>query len=192
MNLPHLEMRQTSAKIGINTKQATLEQRQAPATLSIEQPKGNLSMETVAARLEIDSTQAMIEAGRIPAFESVQRYAEYGRQMGQQAVGRAASEGDQLMRIEQGDNAVARVAKSRDMPPAEVTTLGFIPRSLNRVKINYTPSEVRVDYTAEKPRIEVQINRPELNVTEGTVDIYLREQNQLDMWPVGGIFDGEG
>ena len=149
-------------------------------------------METVAARLEIDSTQAMIEAGRIPALESVERYAAFGRQMGQQATSQAAAEGDQMMRIEQGGNAVARVAKSRDTPPAEVTTLGFIPRSLDRVKINYTPAEVRINYTAEKPRIEGQINRPELNVTEGTVDIYLREQNQLDMWPVGGIFDGEG
>ncbi len=192
MNLPHLEMRQTSAKIGIQTTRATLEQHQAPATLSIEQPQGKLSIETVAARLEIDSTQALIESGRIPALESVQRYADYGRQMGQQATSQASAEGDQMMRIEQGGNAVARVAKSRDTPPAEVTTLGFVPRSLERVKINYTPAEVQLNYTAERPRIEVQVNRPELTVTEGTVDIYLREQNQLDMWPVGGMFDGEG
>lgn len=192
MNLPHLEMRQTSAKIGINTTRATLEQHQQQASLSIEQPKGELSLETVAARLEIDSSQAWIEIGRIPAFESVQRYADYGRQMGQQAVGRAAAEGDQLMRIEQRGDAVARIATSRQAPPAEVTTLGFTPRSLDRVKINYTPAEVRVNYTAQKPRIDVEMHRPELNVTPGTTEIYLREQNQLDMWPVGGIFDGEG
>ncbi|WP_449403167.1 DUF6470 family protein [Exiguobacterium artemiae] len=192
MNLPHLEMRQTAAKIGMNITRPTLEQAQRPATLSIEQPKGDLSIETVAARLEIDSSQAWIEMGKIPAFESVQRYAEYGQQMGRQGTGRIAAEGDQMMRIEQGGSVVARIAKSRDTPPAEVTTLGFSPRSLDRVKINYTPAEVQIHYTAEKPRIEVQVNRPELNVTEGTVEIYLREQNQLDMWPVGGIFDGEG
>ncbi|WP_294748314.1 DUF6470 family protein, partial [uncultured Exiguobacterium sp.] len=41
----------------------------------------------------------------------------------------------QLMRIEQKGEVIARIAKMNDTPPAEVTTMGFIPRSLDRVKI---------------------------------------------------------
>ncbi len=102
MNLPHLEIRQTAARIGMNITRPQIEQKQTPASLSIEQPRGELSIETVAARLEIDSTQAWIEMGRVPALESVRQYATYGRQKGQEAVAKRASEGDQLMRIEQG------------------------------------------------------------------------------------------
>ncbi|OAI88879.1 hypothetical protein AYO36_01675 [Exiguobacterium sp. KKBO11] len=192
MNLPHLEIRQTAARIGMNITRPQIEQKQTPASLSIEQPRGELSIETVAARLEIDSTQAWIEMGRVPALESVRQYATYGRQKGQEAVAKRSSEGDQLMRIEQGGGTVARIAKANDTPPAEVTTLGFIPRSLDRVKTTYTPAEVRLSYTANRPKIDVETHRPELTVKEGQVDIYLQEQNQLNMWPVGGIFDGEG
>ncbi|AHA30662.1 hypothetical protein ASF99_08420 [Exiguobacterium sp. Leaf187] len=192
MNLPHLEMRQTSAKIGMQTTPLEMRQTQRPADLSIEQPQGELTIETVAARLEIDSSQAWIEMGRIPAFESVRRYADLGQQMVREGTGRVASEGDQLMRIEQKGEVIARIAKMNDTPPAEVTTMGFIPRSLDRVKINFTPAEVNVRYTARKPVIDVTTHRPELEVTEGKTDIFLRERNQLDMWPVGGIYDEKG
>jgi len=185
-------MRQTYAQIGMDSSRPHIEQKQAPAELSIEQPGGRLEIETQAAVLEIDSSRAWSEIGRVPPLESGKNFAEAAKQAGREGTSRMAAEGDQLMRIENGGNAVSRIAKSYTTPPAEVTQFGFTPHSLERVRINYTPAEVHVNYTAERPRIDVKVNRPELTSAPWTTDIYLRQKNQLDMWPVGGIYDGKG
>ena len=100
----------------------------------------------------------------------------------------AAREGDQLMRIENG-NPIPQIATSEVNDPYPVVDLDFMPKSIDRVKLTYTPADVKIEWNVTPAQIDVSLTPTDFSFTPWTTDISLRQQASLEMWAVGGMYD---
>ncbi|MBC5637899.1 hypothetical protein H8S33_13900 [Ornithinibacillus sp. BX22] len=180
MELPQIRMQSQMARISMMTQPAKQEIRQPKADLFIQQPHAELSMRTIPSKLTIDQTQAWADMNLKSAPQSIEEFAQLGMQGAQEGTARRATQGTELMKIENNNNPIVSQAVQNAYRPQRPLGIQFIP-SVFSVKINYQPSEVEIDIKPNKPIIETQVNKPELNYTPGSVDVSLDQYAELDI-----------
>lgn len=188
MNLARLEMRQTHAAIQMTSNRPTLEMRQGRADLSMTQGKAEMTQQTTQGRLEIDSSVARSESNLKATLELGQYFGQLGEQGASEATAQAASDGDRLMRIENG-SPIASMAAEKTATPYPIVDMGFMPKSIDRVKLTYTPADVKIEWNLTPAQIDVSLTPTDISFTPWTTDISLREQASLEITPVGGMYD---
>lgn len=180
MQLPQIRMESQMARISLTTQPARQEIRQPKADLSIQQPHADVSMRTIPSKLTIDQTQAWEDMNLKSAIRSIEENAQKGKQGALEGIGRRASQGTELMKIENKGNPLISQSFQNAHEPPSALGIKFIP-SLNAVKINYQPSKVEIDVRPNKPIIDVQLNKPEVNYIPGSVDITMAQYQELDI-----------
>lgn len=188
MNLARLDMRQTYAAIQMTSNRPVLEMRQGRADLSITQGKAEMAQQTTAGTLEIDSSVARSESNLKGAFELGHYLAQKGEQGAREAAMNIARDGDRLMRIENG-NPIPSIAAEKVNDPYPIVEMGYMPKSLDRVKLTYTPADVKIEWNVTPPQIDVSLTPTDISFTPWTTEISLRQEASLEMWPVGGMYD---
>ncbi|MFC5735389.1 DUF6470 family protein [Cytobacillus gottheilii] len=181
MNMPSLQVHQISAQLGINIYQPTMKMQQPQADMRIEQPAATLEINYKKSKLNIDQTEAFADIDQKSAARRTREWAEQGKQMLAQGVARRAREGDQMMMIENGSDAIARISKQNTSPPLKEIGLGFLPKTPFRVKIDYDPGNVDVNFTSSKPRIDVTANKPIMQHENWKADPYLRQKDSFEI-----------
>jgi len=178
MLVPQLRMEATYGKLAISTTPARLDITQPPAELTIEQPPAEMNIASVPARLTIDQSRAWAAMNNKHVFEFIRDGAEDGRQAVLDYIARTASQGDELMRIENGGNPIAdqAVVNSED-PPLEFN-IAFVPPPFS-VKIGYEPGRLDIDCRIQPPRIDVKRHEPIIHYQRGAVRIDLAQHPSL-------------
>ncbi|WP_042142651.1 DUF6470 family protein [Paucisalibacillus sp. EB02] len=180
MEVPQIRMQSQMAKISISTQPAMQEIHQPKADLSIQQPHAEISMQTTPSKLTIDQTQAWEDMNLRSAFRLTEKLAQDGQQAIAEGTGRRASQGTELMKIENKGNPLVSQAFQNAYEPPRSLGIKFIP-SLHAVKINYEPSKVDVNVKPNKPIIETRVNKPEINYVPGSVDISMAQHQNLEI-----------
>ncbi|MEN2768735.1 DUF6470 family protein [Ornithinibacillus xuwenensis] len=180
MEIPQIRIQSQMAKINISTQSGKQEIRQPKADLSIQQPRAEITMKTTPSKLSIDQTQAWEDMN----IRSIERFNEKVAQEAKQAalegMGRRASQGTELMKIENKGNPLISQAFTNAHDPMRALGIKFIP-SVFAVKINYQPSDVQIDVKANKPIIDATVNKPEVNYIPGSVDISMAQYQDLEI-----------
>lgn len=166
------------ARIGIEQTPATINLRQKQADLSIEQPKAELSITTRKGKLTIDQSKAWEDRNLMSTIRLNERFAEEGKRAVQEGTSRRAEQGSQLVKIENGVNAIANQAIENGHPKMKTLSIQYIPSHFS-VSFSYEPTEVNIEINPRKPNIDVQINKPELSFERGGVSIYMEQHPEL-------------
>lgn len=178
MELAQIRLQSKNAKIGIRTTKPVQEIQQPKAELSIEQPKAELTIQTTPGKLTIDQTEAWADMDLKHISRRIAEAADQGYQDSLEGIARRAQEGNELMRIENGGNPIAQIAKRNSEGPELQFNIGWIPSHFS-VKTNYVPAKVDIQIKANKPIITANINKPNREYSPGKVDISLEQRQSL-------------
>ncbi|WHX40223.1 DUF6470 family protein [Mesobacillus sp. AQ2] len=178
MQVPQIRIQSTPGKIEINTIKANLKMEQPKAELSIEQPKAELTINSTPSRLTIDQSKAREDMDLKSISKRIEDAAAQGYQDLLAGIGRVSQDGDELMMIENGGNAIAAQAKRNSESPMLDFNIGWIP-SAGSVKINYDPGKVDINWKVNKPVINSQTNKPIINYTPGKAEITMKQYPSL-------------
>jgi hypothetical protein len=171
-------MEATYARLAISTTPARLDITQPPAELTIEQPPAEMNIASVPARLTIDQSRAWAAMNNKHVFEFIRDGAEDGRQAVLNYIARTASQGDELMRIENGGNPIVdQAVVNSEAPPLEFN-IAFVPPPFS-VKIGYEPGRLDIDWRIQPPRIDVKRHEPIIRYQRGAVRIDLAQRPSL-------------
>lgn len=180
MQMPQIRIQSQPALIGIRTNDAQLQIDSGPAKLSIQQPKADLQISTKQGRLTIDQKKALADVGIIPTRESVEKNATESLQKAMEGSKKRRHQGDMMMKIENGGNPIPKIAEQNGHRPMKTFNIGWIP-SLDAVKFHYEPAEVHINAKANKPIIHSEQTRNQFHYQAGSVETYLRQQNELNI-----------
>ncbi|GCD81146.1 DUF6470 family protein [Parageobacillus thermoglucosidasius] len=172
MNFPQIQIRTTKAILGLHIEKPIQHIEQPKADLSIEQKPATLTIDSKPARLTIDQSKAWRDMELLNPFDSTRKFAEEGRESLLEGIARRAQEGDQLMKIENGGNAIAAIAAEKGFHPYKQLGIKFIP-SVHSVDIGYQPGYLDIKVDANKPIIEANVNRPIHEYKPGNVSAYM-------------------
>ncbi|HWO77293.1 MAG TPA: DUF6470 family protein [Bacillus sp. (in: firmicutes)] len=178
MQLPQIRIESQQAILGIRTKNATQEIKQPHADVQIRQPKAELSIETKKGQLTIDQTKAWEDMKLYPPLRSIEVSAQKGKQAWFEGIARRAKEGEQLMKIENGGNAISDIAYQKVKPETLNFNIGWIPSHFS-VKIHYEPGDVGIQAQPRVPEINVTPQKPIISYTPGDVTYQLEQYPNL-------------
>lgn len=184
VKIPQIKIQTTKAELGLTIRQPKQQIQQPQADMQIQQPAAELSIHSTVGQLYIDSSQARRDIGMVSSIEMTRNYAEKGKQAALAGVARRAREGEQLMSIENGGNAIYSIIDAKTGPQNKKMGIKFIP-SGDSVKTTYTPATVDIQVQKNEPKINVQINNPIHNYTPGNVIIDLIQKSSIQIdWEV--------
>ncbi|MGM7683395.1 DUF6470 family protein [Cytobacillus sp. Hm23] len=180
MQLPQIRINSTFAQIELSTTQAEQLIEQPKAELSIQQPKADMNIQTIKGKLTIDQTQAWEDMDLKHISKRIEEAADLGYQDWLDGIARRAQQGDELMKIENGGNPIARQAKENSQDPMYNFNIGYIPSHFS-VKLNYDPARVKIDVKTNEPIIEAVQNKPVHEYTPGDVQVKMARYNDLQI-----------
>ncbi|QTD41181.1 DUF6470 family protein [Sporosarcina sp. Te-1] len=184
MNIPQLQIQTTRGILGLQIDKPVQEIEQPKATQQIEQPAAILEMSTSASQLFVDTTENRADIDLKSPLRRGDENAQYGMQQAMEGVGRRAEEGKQLMRIEDGGNALVNLIKQDTL--REIAPLGirFVGDRL-KVQMSITPGTLDINVTPQKPIHDVQLSKPIHNYTPGKVTGVMEQYPSIEIdWKV--------
>ncbi|MFS0821620.1 DUF6470 family protein [Bacillus sp. 1P02SD] len=178
MGLAQIRLESQNAKTGIRTTKPIQEIQQPKADLSIQQPKADLEIRTTPGKLTIDQTEAWADMDLKHISRRIAEAADKGYQNSLEGIARRAQEGNELMKIENGGNPIAQIAKRNSEGPEFQFNIGWIPSHFS-VKTNYVPAAVDIQVKVNKPIINSSINKPIHEYIPGKAYIRLEQRQSL-------------
>ncbi|MDT8858787.1 DUF6470 family protein [Alkalihalobacillus sp. MEB130] len=187
MQLPSIQIHQTEALIGLRSQRPGLQIRQESPDMKIHQNHhGLIEISQTASKMHIDQTEAFADANLVPTLRQNKEYLESGKSKVAQFIARTAQQGDQMMRIENGTGALARISKVNSERPEKQATLGYMPKSMDRVNITFQPSQVTTRANVQPVTVTVQQKDPYIDIPKWQTETYIRQKNHISFQAVGG------
>lgn len=181
-----LRINKTDALIGINTTPAkiSMQQPKADFEMTIEEPK--LDIHTEHVQVQIDQQQCFNESG-LKDFATLTRdNAMEASQAAFQGIARRVSEGNMLADVKNGGNVIAEIAFNNSFTN-HVFDIGTMPRS--RPKIDFVGGTVDIRVVEGSVDIEARAYKPVIDVQVGDVEIYMRQNPEIEFEYVGKELD---
>lgn len=185
MKLPSIQISTVNGQIGISKDPTTVQMRQPMADMKMRQPHADVKYIQRDAKINIDQTEAFADAGLKHISRHIREWAEKGKQQVSKATATIASQGDQMMKIENKGSVIPQIAKTNSEDPMRDINIAFIPSSVSKVKINYTPGEFKVNAQPKEVEIEIKPNKPVIKVNPGNTNIYLKQKSAISFSVVG-------
>lgn len=183
MNIPQLHIQTTPAKLVLQIDKPIQEIEQPKATQSIEQPAAILEMSTTNPQLSLDTTENRADLDLKSPLRRGKENGQYGMQQASEGTGRRASEGQQLMKIENGASIADIVKQHTDRPQAAIGIRFVGDRT--KIQTDVSPGPLNINVTRQKPIIDVQVNRPIHHYTQGKVTGVMEQYNSIDIdWKI--------
>jgi len=180
MKVPQIRMQSQLARIDISQQHGEIGLKQPKADLSIEQPKAAMSMETKPAKLTIDQMQAWEEMNLMSTPRLIEKFAQEGQAAALEGMERRATQGGELMRIENDGNLLVSQAVTNAYKEMKRIGLKYIPSPFS-VKFDVEPAELHIHTRVNKPIIEARANRPIHHYERGSLQIYMQQYEQLEI-----------
>lgn len=180
MRLPQIQLHTTRAMIGIKTNNAKVSIQQPKADLELRQPPAELNINRTPSRLTIDQSDAWESMDLKSVKKRIAEAANAGNQAVLDGIQRRASQGNDLMRIENKTNPMANQAKLNSTKKEKQFNIGFIPPHFS-VKLQYEPTKLDLNWTVNKVETNVTVNKPVVDFEDGNVETSLRQRNSLSI-----------
>ncbi|MGX1429616.1 uncharacterized protein DUF6470 [Cytobacillus horneckiae] len=177
--MPYLETTIRNAQIGIQYDQPNLKMKQPQADLRIQQPAADLKISHEASKLYIDQSEALADVDYKGTGRRVKEWAEQAQVTATEGIARRVSEGDAMMKIENGAGVIPQIAKQYSQSPIKSPSIGYLPKTHFRVNIDYDPGSVEVDVQRNDPIIDARINKPVIDHEYWRANVYLQEKESL-------------
>lgn len=173
MNIPQIQIQTTTGQLQIQTTKPTQDIAQPKATMTQSQPAAILEMSSRKPTLTIDTTEARAEIDLKSIRRRNEEHAQKGKQAVLEGIGRRASEGQQMMQIENGGgNVFARLAKQNTDGGYRSLGLRFVGNK-SGVKTSFEPGSVDIRITPQQATTNVQMNKPMHHYTPGKVTTHV-------------------
>ncbi|TWI59948.1 DUF6470 family protein [Halalkalibacter nanhaiisediminis] len=186
MRLPSLDIQATDAYIGLRSTRPDMRIRQQSADLQIHQEHvGLIEISKTASKLFIDQTQAFAEANLKTPLRMASDFLKKTESHVAEYLAKTVQQGNQMMRIENGNGALAQIAKAKGERPPVQTTFANMPRSMSSVKFDYQPSEISVNAPFKEAEITVNRRAPQIEIPKWQTEAYMRQKNQISFQAVG-------
>lgn len=181
MQVPQIRLQSQQAQIELQTRPATQTIEQPKAQMEIQQPHAELQIHTIPGKLSIDQTEAWEEMDIKSVFRRTEENAQYGKQKAMEGIARIASEGDQLMKIENSRKVIVEQSAQRALENQTFdTNITWIP-SFFSVKTDYQPAEVTIDWNTHQANINVKTQKPIITYQPGEVTARLKQHQALNI-----------
>lgn len=176
MEIPQLQIQTTPGRLGLNIEKPVQQIEQPSASIDQQQPAAILEVSTTNPQLSIDTTAVREDIDMKSTFKRTEEYAQMGQQAAMQGLARRAEEGQQLLRIENGGNTIADLAKQNGTPPTAQLGIRFVANR-SKIQMSITPGTTTINATPQKPVFNVQVNKPIHTYTPGKVT------GQMEQYP---------
>ena len=133
-----------------------------------QQPAAILEMSTKRPQLSLDTTEARADLDLKSVFKRTDEYAQLGKQGAMEGAARRAQEGQQLLRIENGGNVIAQLAKQNGTPPPAELAIRFVG-DRSKVQTSIQTGTLNIQVTPQKPIFDVTTQSPIHHYTQGKV-----------------------
>jgi len=180
VQLARLEIRQTFARLGLETTRPVQEIAQPKPDLGLTQRPARLTIERVPGRLVIDQSQAWAASGLKDPLTLARDIAAEGRAAALEGIARIAEEGDRMQAIESGENAIATIATEKALPPPADFTITLMPPPFS-VKMRYTPTRLLLHWKLGGAFFDPKTYRPVHRYIPGEVNPYLLQKQRLEI-----------
>ncbi|MGG4548787.1 DUF6470 family protein [Rossellomorea marisflavi] len=186
MNVPQIRIQSTNAAISIETTPGRFDMQQPNADVDIQQPQAKMDIERIPSKLTIDQSEARADMDLKSIGRRIEDFANQGYQDWLEGMARVSGDGDELMMIENGGNALAEQADRNSASPIYDFNIGFIP-SAGNVKIGYDPGSVRVNIEPQRVINNTRTNKPIVDFTPAKVNIAMQRYADLKIdWVAPG------
>ena len=176
MNIPQLQIQTTKGILGLQITKPSQEIEQPRATLFQQQPAAILEISTTRPQLSLDTTEARADVDMKSVFRRSEENVQFAKQSLMEGIARRAQEGQQLVKIGNGGNAIASIAKQNATPPPAPMGIRFIGNR-SQIQMSITPGTTDIQATPQRAINDVQINKPIHNYTQGKVT------GQMEQYP---------
>lgn len=184
MSVVELRITQQYARIGVNTTPVSMNFQSSRAKIESTTVPAQLEIESPRPVLHIDQSQCFADAGlKSPSCFTAERAAE-GHQGIMEAIERISAKGDQLAKIKGA--SVADIALQRTTE-THVYDVKAIPQQPPEIRCEVYP--VKFDYQPAQIERTVTPASIDTAITPGRVDIYLLQQNHLEINWRGNNYD---
>lgn len=189
MQMPQIRLHSQSALIGIEARPAVQSIEQPRADLQLEQPMAKIEMRTVPGRLTIDQTEAWEQMDIKHIFTRITENAAKGRQAVLEGMERIGYEGDELMNIQTGRDAIVDQAERSMEGEIHDANITWVPAPFS-VKLAYQPGRLTMDAQPQKVINNTQIRKPVISYQPGEAAVSIRRHNELKVDFVNLKFKG--
>jgi hypothetical protein len=180
MQLPQIRMESRFAQIETSTTAYQVFIEQPQAQLDLEQPQAELYIEKTPGLLTIDQTMAWESMDIKHISRRIEENAQKGYSSVINGMARRASEGDELMRIENGGNAIANQAKRNSQMLDYDYNIALVPPPFS-VKINYQPGRLAIQAYPKQVINNTVARQPIIDYREGRVTTSLQQDAELNI-----------
>ncbi len=178
LNFPQIQIQTTKGFLQLQTTKPVQELSQPKATLTQQQPAAILEMSSTKSQLSLDTTEARAEVDLKSVRRRIEEHAQKGKQAALEGIGRRASEGQQMMKIENGGNVFAGLAKQSTDSGYRSLGIRFVGNK-SGVKMGFEPGAVDIRVTPQKAVNEVQMNKPIHHYTPGKVTTHVNPKPSI-------------
>ncbi len=191
MQLPRLDITNQFAKLGIQQQRPNIEVEQHLAEVEIKQKKPEMEIIKSKGKLTIDQSEAFADADLKPILTRNKEWAEQAKQAIQQDIANKTKEGQRLMGIENDNNTIPQMAKDQTTPTQKSSNIKFIPETAEKVKFQYTPSEIDIKIKQHETTVEANIKSPTITYHPWDLTIYLKQKPSISFKIVGSLYDNQ-
>lgn len=177
-----LKIESVPVSLNYHIEGARLELQQPEATLDISREKGGLVIKSDPIRLKLDTYEAQASTGKMTPRASVADAAQKGVQMGYEAIGRIAEDGDFLMDIHLENHTIAALA-ARSMNTQKETGIKFIPSE--GPDISWESPQLQMRYQMDKLSFDWRVNHADFKFIPGKIEVEIEEYAKVMIDYVG-------
>ncbi|GBF10538.1 DUF6470 family protein [Tepidibacillus sp. HK-1] len=181
MKIPQIEIRQTYAKIGMDSKRATLQIEQPKAEVSIQQEPAKMEVQHTYPQVQIDQTKAWSALGKRPPLELQKVIYHETKRIVLDTIAKIAEKGDRLAAIHIKEDPIPEMAKENSIQFYEFYYEG--EPSYDNVDIRVIPGRLDIEWYRGKVDIEVKPNKPVIDYIPGKLNIYMLQRNSIEILP---------
>lgn len=180
MNIPQLQIQTTKAVLGLKITKPSQEIEQPRAVLTQEQPAAILEMSTTKSQLSVDTTEARADIDLKSPLRRSAENAQYGKQQLMEGISRRSGEGQQLVSIENGGNAIAEIAKQNGTPAMKQMSIKFIG-DRSKVQMSIQPGTLTINARPQAATNNVQVSKPIHNYQQGRVTGQMEQHESIEI-----------
>jgi hypothetical protein len=174
--------------IGINATQGKMNIDYGKSNFNIQTKNPEIDINITQPKVKIDQSKPLAEMGLNDIFGFIKNNVNKGRQAALNGIGKIASQGNELARIEAGGNVISRQAQYNAFEQyKKEVNIDFVPKSRPEIDLN----EGKVDINLKRGDVSIQ-SKPQdvnLNYSVGKAEIFLRQKPFIDIEYIGNHLD---
>lgn len=150
MEFPRLEITRQDAQIEITSHRARVEITSRRSRFRMQRNHAQFRLDRRLPTLRVDRSQLFTALGIGPVLQSARQYFADSMQQGLEGIATIAGEGDMLMRIENGGNAIADLGvQAMESSAVEINTT-----ALPQAEISWEPGYFNINWTPASMALE--------------------------------------